>query len=331
MRSRPLLAIVLLAALVLGVGCATMSLVESIESLLAQAKALLDAKKFDEALAKLAEVIRRDSTQWKAYLYGAQAYIGKLDWSSALSNIRKAYQLAPNDGSVLATLGESLFGAGRDALQRGAFSDAVGHFVEYVKLRPTDVAGYLNAGRAYIGTRDWSSALANLRKAYQLAPADGSVLATLTESLFGAGRDALQRGAFSDAVGHFVEYVKLKPADAAGYLNAGRAYIGNKSWADAGRVLVDGVGRASDPTARKEFASTLFDGGRQALNLGDPKGAIAMLREYLKLEPADVNAYLDLGKAYVNSGENFEALGAFRKVLELAPQNEEARRFLFGR
>lgn len=331
MRRRPVLALVLLAVLVLGVGCATMSLVESIESLLAQAKALLDAKKFDEALAKLAEVIKRDPAQWKAYLYGAQAYIGKLDWSAALANIRKAYQLAPSDGSVLATLGESLFGAGRDALQRGAFAEAVSHFVEYVKLRPTDVAGYLNAGRAYLGTRDWGGALDNLRKAYQLAPSDGSVLTTLTESLFGAGRDALQRGAFTDAVGHFVEYVKLRPADAQGYLNAGRAYIGNKSWLDAGRVLVDGLGRASDPAARKEFAGTLLDGGRQALNASDPKGAIAMLREYVKLEPADVNAYLNLGKAYVSSGENLEAFSAFRKVLELAPQNEEARRFLLGR
>jgi tetratricopeptide (TPR) repeat protein len=331
MRPSPLLAVVLLVVLVLGVGCATMSLVESIESLLAQAKALLDAKKFDEALAKLAEVIKRDPAQWKAYLYGAQAYIGKLDWTSALTNIRKAYQLAPSDGSVLATLGESLFGAGRDALQRGAFTEAVGHFVEYVNLRPTDVAGYLNAGRAYIGTLDWSSALANLREAYQLAPTDGSVLSTLTESLFGAGRDALQRGAFSDAIGHFVEYVKLRPADAAGYLNAGRAYIGNKSWLEAGRVLAEGVGRAADPAARKEFAGTLLDGGRQALNLGDPKGAVSLLREYVKLEPADVNAYLNLGKAYLNSGENLEALGAFRKVLELSPQNEEARRFLLGR
>ena len=256
MKRTPVIALLLLAVLIVGVGCATVSLLESIEKLLADAKALLDARKFDEALTKLAEVIKRDPAQWKAYLYGAQAYIGKLDWTSALTNIRKAYQLAPSDTSVIATLGESLFGAGRDALQRGAFTDAVGHFVEYVKLRPTD---------------------------------------------------------------------------AQGYLNAGRAYLGNKSWTDAGRVLVDGLTKASDPAARREFASTLLDGGRQALNLGDPKGAVSLLREYVKLEPADVNAYLNLGKAYFNSGENLEALGAFRKVLELSPQNEEARRFLLGR
>ena len=123
MRRAPI-AVLLLVVAVLSVGCATMSLMETIESLLAQAKALLDAKRFDEALTKLVEVIRRDPTQWKAYLYSAQAYIGKLDWTAALTNARKALELAPADGTVVATLGDSLWGGGREALQRGAFGDA---------------------------------------------------------------------------------------------------------------------------------------------------------------------------------------------------------------
>jgi cytochrome c-type biogenesis protein CcmH/NrfG len=125
--------------------------------------------------------------------------------------------------------------------------------------------------------------------------------------------------------------VKLRPTDAMGYLNAGRAYLGNRNWSDAGRVLVAGLGRAADPTARQEFARTLLDGGRQALNLGEARGAITLLREYVRVEPADVAAYVTLGKAYVSDGDHIEALNAFRRVLELAPQNEDARRFLLGR
>jgi hypothetical protein len=46
-------AILLLVVAVLSFGCATMSALESIESLLQQAKELLDAKKYDEALTKI--------------------------------------------------------------------------------------------------------------------------------------------------------------------------------------------------------------------------------------------------------------------------------------
>ena len=256
MRRTPLVAILLLVVAVLGVGCATMSRMETIESLLAQAKELLDAKRYDEALAKLTEVIRRDPLQWKAYLYSAQAYIGKVDWSSAIASARKALDLAPADTSVLATLGESLWGGGRAALERGAFKDAAGLFVDYIRLRPGEAQGYLSAGRAYLGSRDWTA---------------------------------------------------------------------------AGRVIADGLARISDPKSRQEFARTLIDGGRQALEAGDARGAIGLLREGIKLEPRDVSAYINLGKAHLREGENGEAFSALRRGLELAPQNEEARRLLLGR
>lgn len=254
-RSGKAVAIAILVVVALSAGCATLGVVETIAELLTKIKELLAANKWDEALNKVAEVVRRDPTQWRAYLYGAQAYIGKADWSQALSNGRKAFDMAPREGEVLTTLGQALFGAGTDALQRRAFGDAAAHFVEYIKLRP---------------------------------------------------------------------------ADAQGYLNAGRAYLGLGSWSDAGRVLVEGLGRAGDPGTRSQLVQGLLDGGRQALARGEYRGASGLLREYVRQDPTNVSAYLDLGKAYWSSGDRTEALGAFRRVLELAPQNEEARRFLFG-
>lgn len=253
---RRMLAAVLIGVVALTAGCATMSLVETIESLLKQVKELLDARKYDEALTKLTEVIRRDPAQWKAYLYGAQAYIGKSDWGQSLTNARKAIELAPRETEVITTLGQSLWGAGVDALQRGSFRDAAGHFVEYIKLRPTDAQGYLNAGRAYLGTGSWGDALS---------------------------------------------------------------------------VLADGLGRASDTATRAQLGQTLLEGGRQALSRGEYRGAVGLLSQYVRVDQTSVSAWLDLGKAYWSAGERSDALTAFRRVLELAPANEEARRFLLGR
>ncbi|MBI2527112.1 MAG: tetratricopeptide repeat protein [Candidatus Rokubacteria bacterium] len=255
-RSGKVVAVVVLVVVALSAGCATMGLVETIESLLNKIKELLTAKKWDEALIRVAEVIRRDPTQWRAYLYGAQAYIGKAEWGQALTHARKVFEMAPRESETLTTLGEALLGAGTAALQRRAFGDAASHFVEYIKLRPADAQGYLNAGRAFLG-------------------------------------------------------------------------LGN--WGEAARVLVEGLGRASDPATRSQLVQGLLEGGRQALARGEYRGATSLLREYVRQDPANVAAYLDLGKAYWGSGERAEALGAFRRVLELAPQNEEARRFLFGR
>jgi tetratricopeptide (TPR) repeat protein len=253
--SRPR-AVLLLLVLLLSAGCATLGILDSIDSLLQQAKALLDAGRFDEALTKLVEVIRRDPTQWRAYLYSAQAYIGKRDWTAALGSARKALELAPAEPTTVATLGDALYGGGVDALQRGAFGDAARLLVEYIRVRPADVNGYVSAGRAYLGARDWTA---------------------------------------------------------------------------AARVLVDGLGRAADPAARRQLTQALLDGGRRALAAGDARGAVGLLREYVRVEPTDVGAYLDLGKAYWSAGDRADALSAFRRVLELAPQNEEARRFLLGR
>ncbi len=253
MRSRRITAIVLILAVALTSACATLSLVESIESLLRQAKELLAAKRYDDALTKLTEIIRRDPTVWEAYLYSAQAYIGKTVWASALDNARKAFERAPTSLEVLATLGESLLGSGLDAVRRGAFAEAAGNFVEYIKLRPNDPRGYLEAGRAYIGLR---------------------------------------------------------------------------SWGDAAKVLVQGVSLTGDAATRGEFIRALQEGGLEAMSRSDYRGAITLLKEQARLEPTNVSALLSLGKAYWGAGERVEALGAYSRVLELAPQNEEARRFL---
>jgi tetratricopeptide (TPR) repeat protein len=253
-RPRRAVALVALLAAVFAAGCATISLVESIESLLKQAKELLDARKYDEALAKLAEVIKCDAAQWKAYLYSALAYIGKGDWGHALASARDALTRAP-DGAARTDVAKALLDGGRQALARSDYTGAASLLSEYVRQQPADWTAYLDAARAYLGKADWGQALALAR---------------------------------------------------------------------------EGLSRAPDGAARGEIAKALLDGGRQALGRNDFSGAAALLSEYVKQDPRDVSALLDLGKAHWNAGDRTQALDAFKKVLELAPTNAEARRFLLG-
>jgi tetratricopeptide (TPR) repeat protein len=245
----------ILAVVGLTAGCATLGFMESIDSLLRQGRELYEAKRYDEALAKFQEVIKREPSSWSAYLYSARAHIAKAAWSPAIESGRKAYDLAPAGQDVVPVLAEALAGGGRDALSRGQYAEAISRLGEYVRLRPADARGYLDLGRAYLGS-----------------------------------------GRYSDALG----------------------------------TVVRGLGQPGEATVRQGLTATLLDGGRQALAQGDLASGIGFLKEYVQRDPGQVSAYLDLGKAYWQSGQQGEALGAFRRALELQPGNQEALRFLLG-
>jgi len=254
-RYRRLLATACLLVVASLAGCAGFSLFETPDSLMQQGRELYLARQYDEAIAKFERVLELDSTRWLAYVYIARCYIGKLGWGSAIVNARKAYQMAPAGEEVVPVFAEALFGGGMAALREAKFSEAIGHLVEYIRLKPTDPQGYLNVGKAYLGT-----------------------------------------GAFGDALAAFVR----------------------------------GLAQGGDPTVRQELIRALWDGGLQALTRGDPRSAIGFLSEYVRHDPRNFSAYLNLGKAYWQAGDRFQALSAFRRVLELSPGHGEALQFLQG-
>jgi tetratricopeptide (TPR) repeat protein len=248
----PLIALVLVGLLA---GCATLSMVESLESLLAQGKELFQSGKYAEALAKFQAVIARDPKSWEAYLYSARTYIAQKSWGPAIDSARKALGLAPSGGDVLPVLGQALLEGGRDSLARGQYTEAATRLKDYLALSPTDARAYVDLARAHLSAGSWADALA-----------------------------AVQRG----------------------------------------------LGQAGDAGTRQDLVAALRDGGRQALAAGDVKGGIGLLEEYVKRDPGQVSALLDLGKAYWQSGQQGEALGTFRRVLELQPGQTEALRYLLN-
>ena len=91
-------------------------------------------------------------------------------------------------------------------------------------------------------------------------------------------------------------------------------------------AFLQGIGKSTGQD-KNELLSAMFDGGVQALKNGKPKDAIATLKEYIKHDADHVPAYVNLGKAYFESGELSNTLDTFRKLLKLDPANQEALRF----
>ena len=79
----------------------------------------------------------------------------------------------------------------------------------------------------------WTKAMSNARLAYQSAPAGEAVVPTLTQALWGGGMEALKSGQFREAISAFTEYLRLRPSDASGYLELGRAFMQSGRASDA--------------------------------------------------------------------------------------------------
>jgi tetratricopeptide (TPR) repeat protein len=225
---------------------------------------------------------------------------------------------------------DALMKQGTDLYAQGKYDEALGKFWEVIKRDPQHWSAYVYIARAFIAKHSWADAITNGKKAFELAPDKAEVVPVLAEGLLGGGVDALQRGQFSEAAGHLLEYVRLKPTDAQGYLHLGRALLGSRSYGEALGALTEGMRQNPDGTVRQQLVQTLLEGGGQALTAGDGKAAVALLSQYVRLDPRNVGAYLSLGKAYWQDGDVGNALAAFRRVLELSPNEPEALRFLGG-
>jgi len=224
---------------------------------------------------------------------------------------------------------ESLMRQGRELYFAKKYDEAIAKFEDVIMKDNTYWLAYVYLARCYIAKNDWFKAIFNARKAYQLSPGGEDVVPAFAEALLGGGFAALGKAQFPEAIGNLVEYLRLRPTDARAYLSLGRAYLGTGAYGDALKAFLNGLTQG-DSGARQELIQGLLDGGTKALSQGDPRAAIGLLLEYVRHDPSNLSAFLNLGKAYWQAGERLESLNMFRRALELSPGNSEALQFLRG-
>ena len=82
---------------------------------------------------------------------------------------------------------------------------------------------------------------------------------------------------------------------------------------------------------RQDLIRELLNGGAQAFSSGKYRESIDLLKEFLKYDSKNLQAYLNLAKSYWESGDKGKALDAVKEVLKLDPRQEEALRYMLRR
>lgn len=223
-----------------------------------------------------------------------------------------------DEANALLQEGQQLFNARR-------YDEAIAKFREATAKDPDHWNAYLWMARAYIAKGTWVEAIAAARRAFELSPQGPEVASVFFQALFGGGMEALNGGRYVDSIQYLAEYVRHQPANASAWLAVGKAYMGNRQFVDGLNAVPKSLGSRGD---RGEILKTIFGGGAQAFGQRDYASAIALLREYVKQDPRNLQAYLTLAKSYWESGQLGGALEAFREVIRIAPTNREALQFL---
>jgi tetratricopeptide (TPR) repeat protein len=119
-------AVLLILALVIGSGCATVRGF-SAQSDFHRGVGLFNQGRFEAAIPYFQSSIRDDPEFAEAYFYLGRSYISLSRWRSAIQPLRAAFRLAPNEAKneIMSILTDALFAAALNDFHLGDRRDAL--------------------------------------------------------------------------------------------------------------------------------------------------------------------------------------------------------------
>ena len=241
------------------------------------------------------------------YLYG-KALVGMNEFNAGLAAFQKAV-------TVDSTYAPAYLESGRLFARAKRPSDAAEKFTKYTELKPDDVTGYLELGKALSASRDRGdriNAITFLEKANELKPNIPDVLGTLCKLYTEQGAESREQ-----AVATCDKYVAVADSiEPAEKLKIGGLFA---AIPDSGKALP--LLRAAvdqDSTLAKDAS---FQIGLLLFTSHDFGGAVPYFRKTLTYDSTFVPALLNLGLCQLQGGEKSGAIETFRRSLALKPND----------
>ena len=343
--SRRLLAFSLLATACLA-GVATYaqeipssnSSLQSDNSSLQEAKSLIDAGKFDEAIAKLTELGRVDPQAKGIEHELGIAYYRKSDFAGAQAAFAKAMADDPQDHESVQLRGLSLFQLGRPAeaipylkqvqswvgsanvdanyvlglcyIQVQNFDEARRSFAQLYGVPPDSAAAHLFLARMLLRQEYDPIAEQNAQEAAALDPKLPLVHYLL-------GEFYLYKSNVEKAISHFELEQKLNPGYAGTYDRLGDSYARVGRLDDAERALQRSI--LLDATATGPYILM----GKVLIKKKDFGSAATYLQKALRMDPSNYITHHLMGETYRGLGRSADAERELKRAEELQSAAEK--------
>ena len=226
----------------------------------------------------------------------------------------EANQLALQASSMVGGDAETAYLAGNALLEAGNTDDAIGKFLEALRIDPNHVMSLNSLGSAYFRQGQFDTALQQYQRVVELQP-DFSPVHNNLGALYE------QRGETELAIRHYEEAIRLNPRYSKAYNNVAVLLRKQRRFDEAVSYLRKAL--AINP----DFAEAHFNLGTISDEQGDTTAAVDHYRRAVKLNPQYGPAYHRLGIHLQEQRQWRAAAQAFRQAIRPpTPSLDAARR-----
>lgn len=275
---------------------------------LADANAFYDQKDYDSALAAYQSAVSLRPLATSYYRIGwIQNDFG--EFQKALAALDQATSLDPTLSSAYLEKGYAL----RRLKRLGEAGTALR---KCVSLNPQSALCHNELGQLYYGQKQYSDAVAMLTTATSLKPDFGDAFEHLGLALSELGRN-------DEAIDALNRAIELEPEDSGGYMGLGDVYYyGTKDYAKAADAYIKGLQYDSKNSV------AAYNVGWASNDLGNYSQALTYLDMATRSKPDLLEAYNEMGFAYMQLKRYSEAESALERAVSLDNKNAIAHYYL---
>ncbi len=267
------------------------------EDWLAEAEALLERDRHEDAIVPLHQALALDPKFVPALIYRGGAYKQLSDYKKAQADFDRALLLAPGNATLLMLRGDTY------RLQ-GDYINALADLNRAIAMKPDYVMALVRRGDTYRLMENYEKALADLDQALTIVPDD-------TFALAARGDTHRLLNNYQQALADFDRVLSLDPHNAATLTKRGDVYRAKKDYKNA---LIDfNEALTLNPT----FGAALARRGDTYRMLGEYERALADLNEALDHNPDDAWTLATRGETHHLKYEFVKAIADFNRAIAL--------------
>lgn len=242
----------------------------------------------------------------------------------ALAYYQKAKGMAGATGGLKEELSAGFFNLGLEYHEKKEPDKAIASYRESADLLPQEGAAYCLIGVAYYHKKEYPESMQNFETCLKSDNKENSWAKNYVANIYEMnGLEYIKNKQYQSAAKEFDNILKIMPGyEKARYYRCYIRYAEGDAY-NAGSCMA-GLKNAKEEQVREGAGIILFNIGIALQDNGDWSSSIKTLKDAMIFRPGDIEQYLYLGKAYLETTDYDNAVIIFKEALRLDPNSKDA-------